>query len=185
VSTSKPKRAESAKRERPLTERARRFVEAYAASGNATHAARVAGYAGDDRTLSVAGAKLVANPKVASAIAELGRQRTRANIATREERLELLTSIARGDMHAPIGIRDGRVIFGPPTHDARRKAAMDIARMNGELLDAAKPTVDVNVNTRSVHVVLMVPPSKLGPQPSSPAPIEANASTDDPEAKAS
>lgn len=165
--TAKPKREK-----RELTERERRFVEAFAASGNQTHSARVAGYTGSDDALAQWGHRLVRNPKVASAIAELSRKRTRANIATREERLELLSEIARGEKLAPIGVANGKPVLGPPSHDARRKAAMDIARMNGELLERAP--VEVNVNARSVHVVLMVPPSRLGPAPQSAPAIEAS-----------
>lgn len=159
-------------RDRGLTERERRFVEAFAASGNQTHSARVAGYAGSEDALAQWGHRLVRNPKVASAIAELSRQRTRATIATRERRLEVLSQIVEGELLAPVGVANGKPVMGPPSHDARRKAAMDIARMNGELLD--KAPVEVNVNARSVHVVLMVPPSKLGPAPASAPAIEAS-----------
>lgn len=175
-SDGKPKRLAKAPKPRPLTERQRRFVEAYAASGNGTHAARIAGFAGDDHVLAIAGSRLLANAKVASAIAEHARKHTRANVAAREERLELLTSIARGQISAPIGISGGKVVYGPPTAGERRRAAMDLARMNGELID--KAPVEVNVNARSVHVVLMVPPSPHGPAPSAPPAIEATSADD-------
>lgn len=147
-----------------LTEREQRFVEAYAASGNGTHSARVAGYAGSDDTLAQMAAKLKRRPRVSDAIIELARRRTAATEVTRERRLEVLSQIVEGEILAPIGIANGKPVYGPPSHDARRKAAMDVARMKGELLDT-RPAVDVNVNTRSVHVVVMVPPSKLGPTP--------------------
>lgn len=151
----------SARKERPLTERQTRFVEAYAASGNATHSARVAGYAGADHALAVEGSKLLTNPKVSTAIAELSRKRTRALVATREERLETLSAIERGELHAPIAVAAGKIIFGPPSHADRTRASLAIARMNGELIQ--KHDVQVDVKARSVHVVLMVPPSPHGP----------------------
>lgn len=80
-----------------LTERQRRFVEAYVgeAQGNATHAARLAGYAGDENALAVAGAKLVRNAKVAEAVEEARRPLTRKAVATREERQSFLTEMMR------------------------------------------------------------------------------------------
>lgn len=82
-----------------LTEKQRRFVEAYVgkAEGNATEAARLAGYSGDDATLSVAGAKLVRNGKVADAIEDARKPRTRRAILTREQRQELLTEFANDE----------------------------------------------------------------------------------------
>lgn len=150
-----------------LTEREQRFVEAFAASGNATHSARVAGYAGDDHALGVAGSKLLTKPRVSSAIAELSRQRTRANIVTREERLQILSSIARGEKLGVIGVSGGKPVIGTPSHDAMRKAAMDIARMNGELLPTEPTPIDVRVQAQvqSLHVVVMLPQSSLGPPP--------------------
>ena len=51
-----------------LTPKQRRFVEAY--KGNATEAARLAGYSGDDNVLGVTGYDLLRNPKIFHAIAE-------------------------------------------------------------------------------------------------------------------
>jgi hypothetical protein len=147
----------TARKERPVPEREQRFVEAFAASGNATHSARVAGYTGSDETLGVTGSKLLKKARVATAIAELSRKRTRATEVTRERRLEVLSQIVEGEILAPIGIANGKPVYGPPSHDARRKAAMDIARMRGELIE--KHDVQVDVNAKSVHVVLMVPAS--------------------------
>lgn len=55
-----------------LTEKQRRFVEAYmgVARGNATEAARLAGYSGGDNALGVRGSELLRNSKVMRAIAE-------------------------------------------------------------------------------------------------------------------
>lgn len=159
--TQKPKRRRATGTE--LTEREHRFVEAFAASGNATHAARVAGYTGSDDTLTTSGRRLLGKARVSAAIAAMGRQRTRAAVAARDERLEMLSSIVRGEQLAPIGIAGGKVIYGPPSHADRTRAAIAIARMNGELIQ--KHDVAVDVNARSVHVVLMVPASKLGPAP--------------------
>lgn len=79
-----------------LTERQRRFVEAYVgkAEGNATEAARLAGYSGDDAQLAVRGSEAVRNRNVAEAIEAARKSRTRRAILTREQRQELLTEFA-------------------------------------------------------------------------------------------
>jgi hypothetical protein len=51
-----------------LTPKQRKFVEAF--TGNATEAARIAGYQGDDNTLGVTGYDLLRNPKIFQAIAD-------------------------------------------------------------------------------------------------------------------
>jgi phage terminase small subunit len=77
-----------------LTERERRFVEAYmgAAAGNATKAARLAGYSAT--TARKQGSRLVTKGHIRAAIRE------RANddpaVWTREDRQRFWTSVARG-----------------------------------------------------------------------------------------
>jgi phage terminase small subunit len=83
-----------------LTEKQRRFVEAYVgtAQGNATVAARMAGYSGDDATLAPIGSKLTRNDKVAAAIEAARSPRTKRAIIDRERRQQLLSEIAeKGD----------------------------------------------------------------------------------------
>lgn len=84
-----------------MTEKQRRFVEAYmgTAAGNATEAARIAGYAGDDAALAVRGSECVRNRKVAAALAE--RQQGSPAVATREERQAFWASVMRGETDAP------------------------------------------------------------------------------------
>jgi phage terminase small subunit len=80
---------------RGLTARQRAFVEAYA--GNATDAARKAGYKGSDATLSVTGHYLLRNPKVREAIEKRTSRDSAKRIATREERQEFWTRVMRDD----------------------------------------------------------------------------------------
>ena len=148
-----------------LTEREDRFVDAYGESANATHAARVAGYTGSDHVLGVTGSRLLKKARVASAIAERALKRKRASVASRERRLEVLSQQVEGELIAPLGIAGGKVVYGPPSHADRTRAALAIARMNGELLPTEPARVDVNVQAQSLHVVVMLPQSKLGPPP--------------------
>ena len=69
-----------------LTEKQRKFVEAYMGEtgGNATEAARLAGYGGNENALAAAGARLLRNVKISEAINE--RQANDPLIASREDR---------------------------------------------------------------------------------------------------
>lgn len=67
------------------------FVEAYI--GNATEAARVAGYKGTQLSLAVTGSRLLRNAKVRAAIDARGAKATKVRIATREERQAFWTRV--------------------------------------------------------------------------------------------
>jgi phage terminase small subunit len=98
-----------------LTERQRRFVEQYLVEPNATAAARAAGYAHPEQ----AGYALLRNIQVSRAIEAVTGEATRAAIACRDERLEILTTIVRGEC------------AGAKPKD-RINAANVMSRMNGE-----------------------------------------------------
>jgi phage terminase small subunit len=96
------------------------FAKHYCLTGNATESARVAGYEDPEHQ----GYKLLRQPTARKAIdAEMvaSGSECSASIAGRTERLEILTSIVRGE--AP----DTR-------HKDRINAATLIAKMNGELI---------------------------------------------------
>jgi phage terminase small subunit len=67
-----------------LTPKQQAFVEAFA--GNATDAARIAGYGGSDVALAVTGSRLLRTAKVRAAIDARQAPMTVKRIATREER---------------------------------------------------------------------------------------------------
>lgn len=79
-----------------LTEKQRRFVEAYMgeAAGNATEAARLAGYKGSDTTLCAVGSENLRKPLVARAIESA--QKSDPLIATREDRQRFWTRVMMG-----------------------------------------------------------------------------------------
>ncbi|MFO1351901.1 MAG: terminase small subunit [Gammaproteobacteria bacterium] len=76
-----------------LTPRQRRFVECYAASGNATQAAKQAGYA--DRYADRFAKQLLENSLVANYLAELNQKLSKPAIATAEERQRFWTRLMR------------------------------------------------------------------------------------------
>lgn len=78
--------------ERKLNARQRKFISLYA--GNATEAARLAGYAGTDTSLAVTGHQLLRKPNIALAIRSREDKQTAKGIMTREQRQAFWTSVA-------------------------------------------------------------------------------------------
>jgi phage terminase small subunit len=74
-----------------LTEKQRRFVEAY--DGNATEAARLAGYEGDDATLAQVGYENLRKPEIVQAIRAYGDAEREARIATKIQRQKFWTEM--------------------------------------------------------------------------------------------
>jgi phage terminase small subunit len=133
-----------------LTEKQRRFVEAYMgkAAGNATEAARLAGYKGSENTLKAVGSENLTKPDIAAAVKK--RVESDPLILDRKARMELLSKIARGEE------KDVTVSFGKANKiDPKLKerlAAMDqLAKMSGDYRETTViegdfvPPVVVNV----------------------------------------
>jgi len=80
-----------------LTEKQRRFVEAYLgeANGNAYEAAKIAGYGGNKRSLEVIGSENLRKPDIRKAID--ARTQKGGLVATREERQAFLTKVMRSE----------------------------------------------------------------------------------------
>lgn len=90
---------------KPLSERERRFVDAYMgpAAGNASEACRLAGYS--IKAATVQGARMLAKASIQSAIAE--RVKADPQIATRDERQRLWSDIAFGrGVYADAALKD-------------------------------------------------------------------------------
>ena len=81
--------------DRKLTPKRQQFVDAYTgeAMGNATEAARIAGYAHPGEE----GYRLLKNAHVLAEVQRLSQPAKQAAIATREERLAFYTQMMRGD----------------------------------------------------------------------------------------
>ncbi len=110
-----------------LTERQRRFCEAYAATGNATEAARRARYRRPDPQ----GAENLRKPAVASALEALRQKTMAAAIAEREERQAQWTSIMRGEPRP-----DGSV----PTISEQLRASELLGRAQGDFVERREIT---------------------------------------------
>jgi len=79
-----------------LTHKQQAFVDAYCgpSKGNATDAARRAGYKGTDRALQVMGANNISKPIIAAAIAARAAQVASSRIMTIEQMQEMLSDLA-------------------------------------------------------------------------------------------
>ena len=100
-----------------LTEKERAFVAAYVgeAKGNATQAARLAGYTGSENAVAVMGSTLLRKAKIAQALEVFRMATTRASIMDAVEAAERLTQIARGGVGADgEPITEKRVVSGGP-----------------------------------------------------------------------
>lgn len=87
-----------------LTTKQRLFVESYLSNGfNATEAARVAGYKGNDVTLAAVGYENLRKPQIASVISE----RINEAAMSANEVMARLSAIARGDIEDVLD-EDGR-----------------------------------------------------------------------------
>lgn len=118
-----------------LTVKQAAFVAAYlgVANGNGTLSARIAGYKGNDNTLSTVATENLRKPEIKNALAKIEKPRKQKAIADREERLQILTSL----------IRD------PKTKARDRIAATKLAsQMHGDLIRRTETTV---IHTPSPH----------------------------------
>jgi phage terminase small subunit len=133
-------------RARAMTAKQRRFVDAYLGEtmGNATEAARRAGYAHANKQA----AEVMAKPAVRAAIeAEQADLRAKA-ILTREEILTGLSSIARGEGDEPHVLQSGETVYAPPKFSDRRGALMDAAKLQGLLVDKVEVKVTDSIRAQ-------------------------------------
>ncbi len=120
-----------------LTERERRFVTAYLgrAAGNATKAARLAGYS--PRTARQQGHKLLTKVDIRHALEQRVEQRERKAIADADERDELLTLCARerlaGWEQRIAAIKELNKVTG--RHVVRVEGRMTLEQLLGESRD--------------------------------------------------
>lgn len=118
---------------RKLTPKRQRFVEAYTgeAMGNATEAARIAGYAKPHPE----GSRLLRIATVAEAVAKASRATQSAAIATREERQAMLTRIMRGDEPEVRYDAVGEPIEAQAAMRDRIKALELLGKMQGDFIE--------------------------------------------------
>ena len=119
-----------------LTERQRRFVDAYIQTGNASESARQAGYS--QKGADVTGTKLLVNTSVRAEIDRRLKEVQTARTATLQESLEIMTMILRGEIQEEIALVVGNgknarleTVKLPPKIKDRLRAAELLAKING------------------------------------------------------
>lgn len=125
-----------------LTVKQQAFVDAYcgAAQGNATEAARMAGYKGTDRALQVMGSQNLSKPIIAAAIKEHADKVASSRILTIEQMQEMLSGIAA--KAATVG--DSQIAIN---------AIKELGKMRGAYIERKEVTVSAQVsNTTKVDV---------------------------------
>ena len=123
-----------------MTERRERFIDYYLQSGNASDAARKAGYA--ERSARITAAKLLANANVSSAIEERLKSMASERIAQTEEVMEHLTSVLRGQEKETVVTNSGKSFVVPVSEKDRIKAGEMILKVNGAFKDKLDVKVD-------------------------------------------
>ncbi len=126
-----------------LTEKQRRFVEAYMgeAAGNGTLSAKIAGYSA--KNAHAEASRLLRNAKVRAAIQ--ARQASDPLVMTREAMMRRLSAIGRGDAVVrlcdrttgePVAGADGSYVHVPATVSVQIKAMEMLARVSGWFKEA-------------------------------------------------
>ena len=110
-----------------LTEKQRRFADYYIATGNATEAARRAGY--KEKCAAQTGAENLRKPYIADYIAERLESMSASRIADAQEVLEFFSRIMRGQEIEPSG--------APATLTVRTNAAIAILKRIERVEDRA------------------------------------------------
>lgn len=88
----------------PLTPKQKAFAELYVALGNATEAARQAGYKGNNITLASVAAENLRKPHISQYIAELSTPKEEKRIATAEEVMEFFSNVMQGKEKDQFGL---------------------------------------------------------------------------------
>lgn len=130
---------------RRLTEKQRRFVEAYMgeAAGNATEAARLAGYKGNANQLGSIGTENLQKPAIQEAIAL--RVACSPLVATREERQAFYTRVMKGEEQDVRVTATGEEIRTAPALKERMKAAELLGKTQGDFIQRVEHSGSVDV----------------------------------------
>ena len=121
-----------------LTERQKRFVDEYVITGNASMAARNAGYS--ERTAFRTGQENMQKPAIKAAIDAKLKEIESHKTATAQEVIEFLTSVMRGEITEEVVVTEGsgkgksvsRIIEKGPSINDRTKAADQLLKRFGK-----------------------------------------------------
>ena len=123
-----------------MNERQKRFVDFYIQTGNASEAARRAGYS--ERIANRIGAENLSKPVIRTAIDERLKELENHRVADTQENLERLTAIARGEVTEEVVTNTGKKVTVQPKVNDRIKATELLLKVQG----AFREKVDVEVS---------------------------------------
>ena len=132
--------------EKKLTERQKRFVDFYIKTGNASEAARLAGYS--EKNADVDGSKLLVNPSISREIAKRLEELKSLRTADLKETLEYMTSVMRGEKEDVVvvtvgtgkGYSKSEIVKVPISTRDRLKAAEYLAKIHGAFKNEVQVT---------------------------------------------
>lgn len=137
-----------------LTFKQQRFVDAYV--GNATDAARKAGYKGNYNTLHSVGVENLQKPSIIQAIRNREQPKQKKLIADRAERQTLWTNILRKELTRIQSLPDGSKIEVTPDFKEILKASELLGRSEADFTDK----LIVGIDEGLLNVILEAIPHK-------------------------
>lgn len=129
-----------------MTERQARFVDFYIQTGNASEAARKAGYS--KRADYSIGERLLRNVEVRAAIDERLKELESRRVADTQEIIEHLSAVVRGEVTEEVVTQSGKKFVAAVSEKDRLKAADMLLKISG----AYREKVDVTVSGAELFV---------------------------------
>ena len=126
-----------------LTPKQKAFADYYIECGNATEAAKRAGYS--EKTAYRTGADNLKNPQIIDYIAERTKPKEDNRIASGDEVMEFLTAVMRGEVKDAFDL--------PPSLADRKDAAKELAKRTVDI-EARKADADIIKNMQTVADIL-------------------------------
>lgn len=123
-----------------MTERQKRFADYYLQTGNASEAARRAGYS--DKSARAIGQENLTKPDINAAIKERLDELESERIADTQEVLEHLTSVVRGEVTEVVVTSSGKKFTVPVREMDRLRAAENLLKVFGAYKDKLNVEVD-------------------------------------------
>lgn len=119
-----------------MTQRQKKFIDAYIRTGNAAESARRAGYA--EHSARITAAKLLTNANISAAIRKELDAMHRDEICQAEENMRYLTKIVRGEYKEECVTQSGKVVKYQIPTEKRIRAAELLLKIQGKFKEATQ-----------------------------------------------
>ncbi len=141
-----------------LTEKQKRFVDYYIETGNASEAARKAGYS--EKTCRVTGQENLLKPAIKSAIGKRLQELKNSRTATLNEVLEFITAVMRGEVAEDVIVTEGtgdggseaRIMQKQASARDRLEAAKALEKRLGRFVDLEKEEQQLRIEKLKADV---------------------------------